>query len=339
MNINDIKPYERNARRNSEAIPVVAESIKEFGLKGQIVLESRENPVIVAGHTRWAACKYLGWEEIPDERIDYCDDLTEDQIKAYRLADNRTGEVAKWNTSLLQTEIKALDKSAFDMERFRFNFKSKSAPPGAERLRTDKAYNLHLVNADDCSGPYGMPTLRGVDHKPKDMIRFSYVKQQTEGFDKCVHFFIDDYQFERVWNKPEAYLSVLRRFDSVLTPEFSCYLDMPLPMQQWNEYRRRALGHYWQRHGLTVIPTVIWGHEDTYDFSFDGLPKHSTIAVNTNSCKSDDAGREMWDKGMAEALRRLEPSRVLLYGGSTGFDFGDVEVVEYQKDVAIWKDK
>lgn len=70
MLIDDIIPYERNARHNERAIPVVAESIREFGLRGQIVLESPERPVIVAGHTRVAACKSLGWTEIPDENID-----------------------------------------------------------------------------------------------------------------------------------------------------------------------------------------------------------------------------------------------------------------------------
>ena len=69
MLINEIIPYEKNARHNEKAIPVVADSIREFGLRGQIVLESRDNPVIVTGHTRVAACKLLGWTEIPDENI------------------------------------------------------------------------------------------------------------------------------------------------------------------------------------------------------------------------------------------------------------------------------
>ena len=66
MLISKIVPYGRNARHNERAIPAVAESIKEFGLRGTIGLESRENPVIVFGHTRVAACKSLGWAEIPD---------------------------------------------------------------------------------------------------------------------------------------------------------------------------------------------------------------------------------------------------------------------------------
>lgn len=94
MNIEHLIPYAKNARHNAKAVPVVAESIKEFGLRGQIILESKENPVIVTGHTRVLACKSLGWSEIPDENIAYCDGLTEEQIKAFRIADNKTAEVA-----------------------------------------------------------------------------------------------------------------------------------------------------------------------------------------------------------------------------------------------------
>ena len=68
MQIDKIIPYARNARHNEKAIPAVAESIKEFGLRGTIGLESKENPVIVFGHTRVAALKSLGWKEIPDEK-------------------------------------------------------------------------------------------------------------------------------------------------------------------------------------------------------------------------------------------------------------------------------
>lgn len=117
MLIDEIIPYEKNARHNEKAIPVVADSIREFGLRGQIVLESRDNPVIVTGHTRVAACKSLGWTEIPDENIAYCDGLTEEQIKAYRIADNKTGEVATWNKTLLQHDKAVLLGGFFHADR------------------------------------------------------------------------------------------------------------------------------------------------------------------------------------------------------------------------------
>lgn len=149
MRIEDIKPYPRNARHNERAIPVVAESIKEFGFKGAIVLRSREDPTIVNGHTRVAACKLLGWTEFPDEYIRYADDLTDEQVRALRLADNRTGEIATWNKTLLQHEVRGI--KSLDMGKFDFDFKSKALPYGAERLKTDRAYNLDIVSAFDCN--------------------------------------------------------------------------------------------------------------------------------------------------------------------------------------------
>ena len=72
---------------------------------------------------------------------------------------------------------------------------------------------------------------------------------------KC-HFFIDDYHFERLWQRPGAYLDVLKPYICVLTPDFSLYMDMPDAMQQWNRYRSAALGWYWAQHGITVVPTL-----------------------------------------------------------------------------------
>lgn len=169
MDINEIIPYARNARHNKKAIPAVADSIRQFGLRGQIVLESRENPVIVTGHTRVEACKSLGWKEIPDENIAYCDGLTEDEIKAYRIADNKTGEISTWNISMLKSEVKSIGK--LDMTKFGCDFKSKDLMYGAERLKTDKGYNLDIVNRYDC-GISGMPELPAIDCKPDDFMGF-----------------------------------------------------------------------------------------------------------------------------------------------------------------------
>ena len=212
MLIDDIIPYERNARNNEKAVPVVAESIREFGLRGQIVLESRDNPVIVAGHTRDAACRSLGWTEIPDGDIAYCDRLTEEQIRAYRLADKRTAEIATWNRTLLQHEMRSIP--ALDMCRFKFEFKGRERGFGAERLRTDRAYNLDLVSIKDCAGGE-MPQLAPVDAKPRELQGFNYAKGASDEGKRgrgC-HFFIDDYQFERVWNAPHASIERLKPYE------------------------------------------------------------------------------------------------------------------------------
>ena len=333
MKLSDIIPYERNAHENKANVPKIAESIKEFGFIGQIALESREHPVIVAGHHRVEACKLLGWDEIPDENIAFCDHLTEDQVKALRLADNRLGE-GKWNRAMLREEVRALQKANIDMSRYNFDFKSKLKPYGAERLRTDDAYNLRIVNNRKCCGEYDMPKLKPVDFVPTSLLAFNYAKTATDK-KQTLHFFIDDYQFERLWSQPEKYLALIQSYEAVIAPDFSLYMDMPLPMQQWNEYRRRALSNYWQKYGVQVIPTLSWTDERSYGFCFDGIPKNSTVATSTVGVKQSKDAMDIWVKGMSAALKVIKPKRVLLYGGNIDFDFGATEVLEYKTNTAF----
>lgn len=112
-NIEDIKPYENNPRRNDEAIDVVANSIKEFGFKVPIVIDKHN--VIVAGHTRYKASKKLGLKQVP---CIVANDLTDEQIKAYRLADNKVSEKAEWDFTLLDDELN--DILNLDMSEFGF---------------------------------------------------------------------------------------------------------------------------------------------------------------------------------------------------------------------------
>lgn len=98
--IEELRPYENNPRYNDEAVEYVANSIKEFGFKVPMVVD--KNNVIVAGHTRYKAALELGLEEVPTI---VADDLTDEQIKAFRLADNKVSEKSQWNYDLLQEEL------------------------------------------------------------------------------------------------------------------------------------------------------------------------------------------------------------------------------------------
>ena len=102
--VKDLKPYEKNPRLNDDAVKYVAESIKEFGFKVPIVIDKDNN--IVCGHTRWKACKKLKIDTVP---CVVADDLTEEQIRAYRLADNKVGEKAEWDLELLDTELAEIE--------------------------------------------------------------------------------------------------------------------------------------------------------------------------------------------------------------------------------------
>lgn len=119
--ISELKPYDKNPRVNDKAVDYVANSIKEFGFKVPIVID--KDGVIVAGHTRLKAAEKLGLESVPTITAD---DLTDEQIKAFRIADNKTAEFSEWNFDFLAEEIQdindidmslfGVDLSAFDEE-------------------------------------------------------------------------------------------------------------------------------------------------------------------------------------------------------------------------------
>lgn len=115
LSINEIKPYEKNPRKNDKSVDKVANSIREFGFKVPVVID--KDNVIVCGHTRYKASKKLGLSKVP---CVIADDLTEEQIKAYRLADNKVGEDSLWDMDLLNEELE--DIFELDMTEFGFDF-------------------------------------------------------------------------------------------------------------------------------------------------------------------------------------------------------------------------
>lgn len=106
--LSEIHPYERNPRRNDGAVDAVAESIRQFGWKVPIVIDS--HGVIVTGHTRLKAAKKLGLDSVP---CIVADDLTPEQAKAYRLADNRTSDFSIWDNKLLLEELDGISEELF----------------------------------------------------------------------------------------------------------------------------------------------------------------------------------------------------------------------------------
>ncbi len=108
--INDVIPYDRNPRHNDRAVDAVARSIEEFGFRQSIVVT--EDYVIIAGHTRWKAALKLGLKTVP---VHVASELTPEQIRAYRIADNKLGELADWDESLLAEELRELEALSMDL--------------------------------------------------------------------------------------------------------------------------------------------------------------------------------------------------------------------------------
>lgn len=136
--IKSIRPYEKNPRRNDEAVDAVAASIREFGWQQPIVVD--RDGVIIAGHTRYKAAKKLKCDTVP---VVVADDLTEDQVKAYRLADNKTGELAEWDTALLDEELAGIGQ--LDMSQFGFE----DAPNSEVETVSDIEEDNYIVELPD----------------------------------------------------------------------------------------------------------------------------------------------------------------------------------------------
>lgn len=117
MKVEDLIPYINNPRNNENAVDKVASSISEFGFKNPIVID--KNNVIINGHTRLLASKKLGLKEVP---VIVADDLSEAQVKAFRIADNKTSEYASWNKELLRVELDMLEEMDFDLETVNIDY-------------------------------------------------------------------------------------------------------------------------------------------------------------------------------------------------------------------------
>lgn len=118
--IAEITPYAKNPRRNKDAVETVMKSIKEFGFKNPIILD--KNNEVIAGHTRLEAAKLLDYKEVP---IIWADDLTPAQVKAFRIMDNRSAEMANWDIDLLKMELTELKDVSFDLDLTGFDPKQR----------------------------------------------------------------------------------------------------------------------------------------------------------------------------------------------------------------------
>lgn len=339
IRVSDLKQYANNPRRNGGAVDAVANSIREFGFRNPLIID-RDN-VIIAGHTRLAAARKLGLREVP---CIMADDLTPEQANAFRLADNKTAELAEWDPAALDDELEKILN--INMADFGFDLNlgddveddgdssgddDNGGYFGDEREKTYNAYRLNEYDETRVAGDYEFPVLRACHFAPDELVGFNYVKSAVDGhksgeFGKGVHFFIDDYQFERVWSDPQKNIERLRNFACVLTPDFSLYLDMPMAMKIWNVYRSRLIGQMMQDAGIEVIPTLQWAEAETLKFCFDGIEPGGVVAVSTVGVMEDKDARGIWAAGMGAAIEVLRPEAVVCYGNRIDYDFGEIRV-------------
>ena len=325
IDIDKIKPYKKNAKKHpTKQIEQIKSSIQQFGMDDPIAVWKDE---IVEGHGRIIACKELGYKEIPVIRLDH---LTDEQRKAYTLIHNKLTLNSDFDLDILNEELN--DIVDIDMNEFDFNIDDDIDDPFKEneRHRTNDKYNLDLVDIDNSTNDFWqMPIINTDNYIPSDLTGFYYAKS-NESKKTGIHFYLDDYQFERLWNDPQEYVDILAQYECMLSPDFSLYLDMPMPMKIWNVYRSRQIGQYYQSMGIKVIPTISWAEKETFEFAFKGIPKGSIVSISTIGVKRDDKAMQIWKDGMDAMIKEIEPSTILVYGGQLDYDYGNIDVRYYE---------
>lgn len=328
ISINHIKPYENNAKRHpKKQIERIKQSILDFGFNDPIAID--DNNIIIEGHGRYEALKQLGYEEVECIRLT---NLSEEQKKAYILVHNKLNMETGFDDKLLALELDNILN--FNMEYFGFNINLSTDIlfKENERQRTNDTYNLDIMDNENVTDFWQMPIIKNDNYIPKDIIGFNYAKTSKEK-NVGIHFYLDDYQFERIWNKPEDYTEILKQYDCIFSPDFSLYMDMPMPMKIWNIYRSRLIGQYYQNQGIKVIPTISWAEKETFKFCFEGIPKGSIVTISTIGVKRNEEALKIWKDGVDELIKRIKPSTILIYGGKLDYDYGDIEVIYYDNKI------
>ena len=264
IKIEDLKTYNKNAKVHTyEQIEQIKKSIEQFGMNDPLAVWGKDN-LIVEGHGRLEALKELGYEEVDCIRLDH---LTEEERKAYTLVHNKLTMNTDFDFAMLIKEIEEIDE--IDMEDFGFDFDideeidldEEDGENFVEKTeeRRENILNTGLATFEGV-GKYDIPQILPLREIPrvKEWVGFNYVLSDKNPKGKGVHFFLDDYQFERIWNNIDAYIEKLSQYEVVLSPDFSPYATMPLATQIFNHYRKHWVGRYLQEQGINYIyPEIL----------------------------------------------------------------------------------
>lgn len=327
ISIEKLTPYKNNAKKHpKKQVEEIMNSIREFGMNDPIGIWGKDN-IIVEGHGRYLACKKLGMTEVPCIRLD---NLTDEQRKAYTLAHNKVAE-SEFDWDMIELELEDIN---IDMGQFGFEFVDEEEEHKEEQSNTQKRVanilNLEIAQFPGV-GKYDIPPLEPVYSIPDitEWIGFNYVlSDKAPSKNKGVHFFIDDYQFIRIWNNPDAYVKKLSEYGAVIAPDFSPYGDMPLATQIFNHYRKHWVAKYLQERGVNIIPCIRASTDErSLEFYLEGEPKGGIVAISSMWTNSQEL-KDYFKREYNTMIETLKPSKILVYGSKVDGLKGNIEFIE-----------
>ena len=197
------------------------------------------------------------------------------------------------------------------------------------KSKNSRCSSVFLRNNFSCEGKWNFAIIKKqqINLTELDLIAFSDIRLNDRyNTHKGVHFFVDDYRFESVYNAPERSLAKLAQYRFVLAPQFSCYAEMGMWRQIESIGKSRWCGAYWQSKGMTVIPSLCWSLYPSFDFCFDGIEKGSVVAVGTIGCRN---GKSNFMQGFNYMLDRIEPEAIICFGKPFSEMKGNILTVDY----------
>lgn len=163
-------------------------------------------------------------------------------------------------------------------------------------------------------GPYQIPRIHAETFVECEFIGFNYATGCKNPNGKGVHFFIDDYQFERVWRLWPRYDEMLSQFDAVMSPDFSLYTDFPKALQIYNHYRKHYIAASLQLAGVKVYPTIGWSDKESINWCFDGEPVGGTVAVSSVGTQNNEERKRLFLWGYDAMCEVLNPETIIFHG-------------------------
>jgi len=188
-------------------------------------------------------------------------------------------------------------------------------------------FDLGLYEANN---EYGIPDIKPLYEFDEltPFVSFNQIKSRKR-HELGVHFFIDDYQFNRIWQRPKIYLYMLLECRYVLTPDFSMFLDAPKAVNIFKHYQKQWVGRYLQENGVKVIPTIGWADIDSYDYCFIGVPQNGIIAISSVGTQNNEKSKRIFLNGLHKSIEILKPKKVLFFGEMPTSIKIDVELIRY----------